>query len=134
MCKRSALQTGAELTISVFEDPGNDLLKNTPLVEEYNENFELLGQKLDKEPFLLGSTDIGNLSYYIPAIHPMVKTAENCALHTVEFLNFGKTDLAYKSMLDGMKAIGMTAVRVLTDTDFLKAVKKDFYENTKDLK
>ena len=27
--KGASLQTGAELTISVFEDPGNDLLKNT---------------------------------------------------------------------------------------------------------
>ena len=134
-CARgAALQTGAELTISVFEDPGNDLLKNNLLIKEYEENFESFGEKLDDEPFLLGSTDIGNLSYSIPVIHPMVKTAEEgCALHTVEFLNYGKTETAYHGMMVGMKAIAMTAVRILMDSEFFKNVKEDFIENTKRL-
>ena len=134
-CARgAALQTGAELSISVFEDPGNDLLKNSFLIKEYEENFESIGEKLDEEPFLLGSTDIGNLSYYIPVIHPMVKTAEEgCALHTVEFLNYGKTETAYHGMMVGMKSIAMTAVRILMDGQFLKNVKEDFIENTKRL-
>ncbi|MBE3138427.1 MAG: M20 family metallopeptidase [Actinobacteria bacterium] len=132
-CARgAALQTGAELSISVFEDPGNGLLKNSFLIKEYEENFESIGEKLDEEPFLLGSTDIGNLSYYIPVIHPMVKTAEEgCALHTVEFLNYGKTETAYHGMMVGMKSIAMTAVRILMDGQFLKNVKEDFLENTK---
>ncbi|MBE3037097.1 MAG: M20 family metallopeptidase [Candidatus Atribacteria bacterium] len=134
-CARgAALQTGAELTISVFEDPGNGLLKNSFLIKEYEENFESIGEKLDEEPFLLGSTDIGNLSYYVPVIHPMVKTAEEgCALHTVEFLNYGKTGTAYHGMMVGMKSIAMTAVRILMDGQFLKNVKEDFIENTKRL-
>ncbi len=38
---------------------------------------------MDHEPFLLGSSDIGNLSYEIPVLHPMVKTADDgLALHT----------------------------------------------------
>ncbi|MCL6086828.1 MAG: M20 family metallopeptidase [Actinobacteria bacterium] len=126
--KGASLQTGAELTISVFEDPGSDLLKNSYLNKEYEENFTSLGIKLDDDPFLLGSTDIGNLSYYMPAIHPMVKTAENCALHTVECLNYGKTGLAYNGMLAGMKSIGMTGIKVLIDSEFLKNIKKEFTE------
>ena len=134
-CARgAALQTGTELTISVFHDPVNDLLKNNYLVKEYEENFEATGEKLDEEPFLLGSSDIGDLSYYIPVIHPMVKTAEEGnALHTVEFLNYGKTETAYHGMMVGMKSIAMTAVRILMDGQFLKNVKKDFMENTKRL-
>ena len=134
-CARgAALQTGAELTISVFEDPGNDLLKNNFLIKEYEENFGSFGEKLDDEPFLLGSTDIGNLSYYIPVIHPMIKTAERgFALHSVDFLNYGKTETAYNGMMVGMKSIAMTAVRILMDGQFLKNVKEDFIENTKRL-
>ncbi|MCL5069495.1 MAG: M20 family metallopeptidase [Actinobacteria bacterium] len=135
-CARgAALQTGAQLTISVFEDSGNDLLKNSFLIKEYEENFESIGEKLDERPFLLGSTDTGNLSYHIPAIEPMVKTAEEgCALHTVEFLNYGKTETAYHGMMIGMKSIAMTAVRILMDADFLEDVKKDFLENAKKIK
>ena len=132
-CARgAALQTGTKLDISVFEDPGNDLLKNNYLVEEYEKNFKSLGQAMDKEPFLLGSTDIGNLSYFIPVIHPMVKTAEgDYSLHTEEFMEYGKTDFAYNGMIIGMKAVGMTGIRVLVDPEFLKNVKDEFEESTK---
>ena len=64
----------------------------------------------------------------MPAIHPMVKTAENCALHTVECLNYGTTELAYNGMLAGMKSIGMTGIKVLIDSEFLKNIKKEFNE------
>jgi amidohydrolase len=132
-CARgAALQTGTKLDISVFEDPGNDLLKNNCLVEEYEKNFNSLGQAIDKKPFLLGSTDIGNLSYFIPVIHPMVKTAEgDYSLHTEEFVKYGKTDFAYNGMIAGMKAVGMTGIRVLADPEFLKNVKDEFEESTK---
>jgi amidohydrolase len=132
-CARgAALQTGAELTISLFEDPGNDLLENSCLINDYEENFLSFGEKLDAEPFLFGSSDIGNLSYHIPVIHPMVKTSEgNIALHTVDFMNYGKSDIAYNGMLTGMKSIAMTGVRVLMDPEFLKNVKEEFIKKTK---
>lgn len=134
-CARgAALQTGAELIISVFEDPGNDLLKNTNLISEFEKNFESLGGKMDNEPFLLGSSDIGNLSYQLPVLHPMVKTAKDgLALHTVEFLNCGKTKVAHDGMILGMKAIALTGARVLLDKDFLNDIKKEFNESVKDL-
>jgi len=134
-CARgAALQTGAELTISVFEDPGNDLLKNSNMIEEYEKNFKALGGELDTEPFLLGSSDIGNLSYFMPAIHPMVKTSEkDFALHTEEFVDSGKSETAHEVMIMGMKAIAMTAVRVFTDKEFLDEVKAEFKESTKGL-
>ena len=132
-CARgAALQTGAELTISIFEDPGNDLLKNTNLISEFERNFESLGGKLDNEPFLLGSSDIGNLSYQVPVLHPMIKTAkEGCALHTEEFLKCGKTEMAYNGMVLGMKSIALTGVRLLLDPDFLIAVRNEFMESIK---
>jgi amidohydrolase len=134
-CARgAALQTGAELTISVFEDPGNDLLKNTKLVEEFERNFRLLGGEINSEPFLLGSSDIGNLSYEIPVIHPMVKTADDgLALHTEEFLKCGKTDIAYAGMMLGMKSMALTGARVMLDPEFLRAVKEEFKASIKGL-
>jgi amidohydrolase len=131
-CARgAALQTGAELTISVFEDPGQGLLKNTNLIAEYTRNFVSLGGKIDAEPFLLGSSDIGNLSYEMPVIHPMVKTAgDGLALHTEEFLKCGKTDIAYEGMMLGMKSMALTGARVMLEPDFLKAVKQEFEAST----
>jgi amidohydrolase len=134
-CARgAALGTGAELQISIFEDPGNDLLKNNCLISDFEENFKSLGETIDPEPFLLGSSDIGNLSYHLPVVHPMVRTAgDGCALHTEEFLQYGKTDTAYHGMITGMKALLRTGVRVLMDNKFLENIKAEFKEGTKGL-
>jgi amidohydrolase len=134
-CARGAsLQTGAELEISVFEDPGNDLLMNSHLIGEFERSLESLGETVDPEPFLLGSSDIGNLSYKMPALHPMVRTAdEGLALHTDEFLQCGKKKVAYRGMAIGMKAMAMTAVRVVMDTAFLRQVQDEFKADTKGL-
>jgi amidohydrolase len=134
-CARgAALQTGAELEILEFEEPGNDLLKNFALIDEFEENFSSLGATIDPEPFLLGSSDIGNLSYHIPVLHPMVQTAsEDSALHTDEFMKQGKSKTAYEGMFNGMKAIIMTGVRLFLDKVFLEDAKEQFREGTKGL-
>ena len=132
--KGSALQTGAKLKISSFEDPGSDLMPNSNLLEEYENNIISLGIKIETKPFSFGSSDIGNLGYFIPVIHPMVKTIDKgIGLHTQKAINYGKSELAYEGMLNGMKAIGMTGLRVLMDYDFLKKVKEEFNERKKNL-
>jgi amidohydrolase len=132
-CARgAALQTGTELEISEIEDPGSDLLMNDALIGEFEKNLLSLGEKIDPEPFLLGSSDIGNLSYKIPALHPMVKTApDDCALHTDKMVKYGKSDIAHHGMLAGLQALAMTGVRVLMDPAFLDKIKEDFKEKTK---
>jgi metal-dependent amidase/aminoacylase/carboxypeptidase family protein len=128
------MQTGAKLVTSVFEDPGNDLLKNSVLIGEFEENFASIGESIDPDPFLLGSSDIGNLSYHMPVLHPMVKTAaEGAALHTDEFKDQGKSDTAYSGMINGMKAVLMTAVRIFADPDFLQRAREEFQRDTKGL-
>jgi len=130
--KGAELQTGSKLEISIFEDPGNDLLRNENLISEFEKNFTEIGGKMDAEPFLLGSSDIGNLSYGLPVLHPMMQTAEkDNALHTDSILEFGKSDFAHNGMVMGMKAIVMTAVKTFIDDEFLSNVKKEFEEKTK---
>jgi hypothetical protein len=64
----------------------------------------------------------------------MVRTAgDGCALHTEEFLQYGKTDTAYHGMITGMKALLRTGVRVLMDNKFLENIKAEFKEGTKGL-
>ena len=134
-CARgAALQTGAELEITAFDDPCNNLLKNNILIAEYERNFISLGGEIDDRPFLLGSSDIGNLSYELPVIHPMVKTSgDGIALHTQEFLKCGKDDIAYDAMMLGMKSMALTGARVMLEPEFLRAVKEEFKASIKGL-
>lgn len=125
--KGAALAAGAELKTSIYEGPCKDLLSNSALIEEYTNNFISLGGYLNQDQMLLGSSDAGDLSYFIPVLHPMIKTAGSGAgLHTEEFLGYGKSSIAYKSMMLGMKAIALTAARAMLDKDFLDSVKADF--------
>ncbi len=125
--KGAALQAGAELKINVYEGPCKDLLNNVALIGEYADNFTSLGGHLNQDKMLLGSSDAGDLSYYIPVLHPMIKTAgSGASLHTEEFLGYGKSSAAYESMMLGMKAIALTAARAMLDKDFLDSVKTGF--------
>jgi amidohydrolase len=127
-CARgAAVQTGAKLKIERTGIGGNDLHQNELIIREFEDNFSSLGGKLDRGSFLLGSSDIGNLSYVIPLIHPVIKTAdEDYALHTVNFLNYGKTETAHDGMMTGMKALALTAARIMIDSDFMEAIKDEF--------
>ena len=55
------------------------------------------------------------------------------ALHTEEFLKCGKTDIAYKGMMLGMKSIALTGARVMLEPEFLKNVKEEFKASTSGL-
>jgi amidohydrolase len=125
--KGAALQAGAELKINIYEGPCKDLLSNSALIGEYENNFTSLGGHLNQDQVLLGSSDAGDLSYFLPVLHPMIKTAGTGAgLHTEEFLDYGKSSIAYKSMMLGMKAIALTAASAMLDKGFLDSVKAEF--------
>jgi len=132
-CARgAALQTGAKLKISKFEASGNNLLRNLNLCMEFEKNLINLGVEIDNEIFLFGSSDIGNLSFILPVLHPIVRTSEpGIALHTIEFRDCGKDEIAYNGMILGMKATALTAIRILLDNCYLKSIKKEFDESKK---
>jgi len=129
--KGSAIAAGAELKTNIYEGPCKDLLINSALIGEYANNFTSLGGSIYQAPMLLGSSDAGDLSYCIPVLHPMIKTAvTGTNLHTEEFLGYGKSSIAYNSMILGMKAIALTAAKVMLDKDFLDLVKAEFMSSS----
>jgi amidohydrolase len=74
-----------------------------------------------------GSTDMGNVSQAVPAIHPFVKIGDSSLTpHTREFLAAACTDTALRAMLDGAKMLAMTAVDMWTDPDLLRRVGEEF--------
>lgn len=64
----------------------------------------------------LGSSDIGNISTTLPAIHPFVAiTAADQSDHTPEFAAAAASERGRSVLLAAAKALGRTAVDVLTD-------------------
>jgi metal-dependent amidase/aminoacylase/carboxypeptidase family protein len=78
---------------------------------------------------VVGSTDMGNISYLVPSIHPMIKVAaDGVAIHTVEFAEWARSPDGDKAVLDGAKAMAMTIVDLWTSADLRQATTVAFAE------
>ncbi|WP_326673811.1 amidohydrolase [Streptomyces sp. NBC_01257] len=111
-----ALATGASVTIEPRGNEFADLRQDPAMSEIYASAVTALGRTLDEEPGLGGSTDMGNVSHVVPAIHPMIGYDTGGAhQHTVEFAAAGTTPAADLAILDGAVAMAWTAVELATD-------------------
>jgi amidohydrolase len=117
-----ASATGAELTADWGEVDYLDMNTCWPLAEAYKANAEALGREFfpwDKLPAsVAGSTDMGNVSWRVPSIHPMIAAAPpHCTIHNAEFAKWAGSDMGDRAALDGAKALAMTALDYLGDAD-----------------
>jgi amidohydrolase len=129
-----ALATGAELEIHPSGEDYSDLVSNQPLLDAYAENLARLGRRLAdpaEAPSISGSTDMGNVSKLVPAIHPMIAVSPpSVALHSAEFADWAASEAGKRAVIDGAMALAMTAVDVLSNPDLLRAVKAAFAADT----
>ena len=76
---------------------------------------------------VVGSTDMGNVSHLVPSIHPMIASAPTgTSIHTKQFAQFARSPLADKAVLDGAKAMAMTAIDFWTSPERRVAVAAEF--------
>jgi metal-dependent amidase/aminoacylase/carboxypeptidase family protein len=102
---------------------------NRALAGAYRTNIEGLGRKViePESRRSMGSTDMGNVSAIVPAIHPSITVAPpDIPIHTVEFREMAASKAGHKALLDSAKALAMTAVDVLTDADLRQRMKREF--------
>ena len=113
-----ALAAGAELEIVRDPVEYHDLVANAPLADAFRRNGAALGLRFgaveDLPESHAASTDFGNVSHLVPAIHPMIATVPpGTAFHTPAFAAHCAEPLAMRAMLDAAKALAMTALDVL---------------------
>ncbi len=102
---------------------------NRVLAEVYRANIEALGRSVVEMETRrsMGSTDMGNVSALVPAIHPTIAVAPlDVPIHTVEFREMAASEAGHKALLDSAKALAMTAVDVLTDADLRERMGEEF--------
>ncbi len=76
---------------------------------------------------LTGSTDLGNLSYRMPALHPMLAVSEaTVALHTKEFAAAAGSPTGDAAVRDGALGLALTAADYLGDATLRAAVHEEF--------
>jgi amidohydrolase len=105
-----------------------DMLDNGPLVTAYAANAERTGRH-PADPTaagtpVVGSTDMGNVSYVVPSIHPMIAVAPpHVSIHTPEFAAYARGDAGDRAVVDGAKALAMTVIDLWTDAGLLDAAR-----------
>jgi len=127
----AATACGCSMDHSWVPNPYADMIDNAPMVAAYVDNAAQLGRTvLDPATAgrrVMGSTDMGNISYLVPSIHPMIKVApEGVPIHTPEFASWAVGPEGDRAVIDGAKAMAMTVIDLWTATGLLERVREAF--------
>ena len=137
--KRAESLTGAKVRIE-SEPIYAERYPCLPICEDFKENMARVGvgMCLPDPKLLFGSSDIGNVSIKIPAIHDYLSITDDKTIqaHTVEYTAASGTPEANEVCLKGAKGLAMTGYDILSDPDFQKEIKEyhdkqipDFYKH-----
>jgi len=120
-CFESGAQaSGTRLELASPEPDTLDIIHSMPLCSAFQRNAEALGRVFiprDHPAYMrAGSTDMGNVSHYVPAIHPNLAAAPaDCVIHNAEFARWAGSEMGDQAAIDGAKALAMTAIDFFID-------------------
>ena len=115
IAEAAALATGCTVEFAKTGYEYEDILSEPTMVELFAANAENLGRKMarakDRPAASVGSTDMGNVSHVVPAIHPMIGMDTKGAVnHQPEFAAHTITEDGERAMRDGALAMAWTIV------------------------
>lgn len=128
-CARAAA-TGMAVTVEIERvGKGYGAIRNNPVLEKcMAENFRIAGETvLEKSGDSgLGSTDMGNVTEFLPGVHCLVKLKPGMEPHTSEFAQAcAKPDTA-RTIAAGAKAMGMTVIDLFANPDLVREARHCF--------
>lgn len=117
--------------------PYADMVTNNTLSASYAANAALLGRTVSDPRVgghrVVGSTDMGNVSHLVPSIHPMIASAPvGTSIHTLAFAKHSRDAMADRAVIDGAKAMAMTAIDFWTSAERQAAVASEFIATNPD--
>jgi len=128
-CARAgALAAGAEVKLTRGEKYYANMVPSTVLADLFEANLTALGREvqLPEPDERMGSTDMGNVSHVVPALHAYVAIApEEVAGHSPEFRAAAASPEGHAGLLDAAKALAMTAVDLFYNPELVDAAWKE---------
>ena len=108
-------------TLSIESKPAyREMRHDAELADAYQRNAEQLGRTFDDDgriEFRRFSSDIGNVSQLIPAIHPVLGIGTDAINHTQPFADATVSPAADQAILDGALALAWTAIDAAMDEE-----------------
>jgi len=123
--------TGAEANLNIGKAYA-ERYPNLTIGKTYKKYMEDQGEKVDyPDPNAkIGSSDIGNITLEMPAIHAYFKiTDKDIASHSMDFTNAVITEYAHESALKTSKALSCAGYEILTDEKLREEILKEYTEN-----
>jgi amidohydrolase len=123
---------GCEMQVDWSDVVYADMIDNRTIGERYRANAETLG-RIVRPPSpkgrVVGSTDMGNVSYEVPAIHPMIQVAPpGVAIHTPAFADFAGGPEGDRAVIDGAKALAFTVADLWLDRELVGLARAEWEE------
>ncbi|MFS0780265.1 amidohydrolase [Bacillus sp. 1P06AnD] len=131
--KGACTATGTTYEMETLGYHYSDMLLNEPGINVIRSAMKELNVPfMEDDGSMMGSSDIGNVSYECPAFHPMLATSDQYfALHTQEMVDVMKSEKAKEIIDRGARIIGYTMLNLMADPELMKQVKNDFLNHTK---
>ncbi|KAJ7504386.1 hypothetical protein B0H11DRAFT_514896 [Mycena galericulata] len=123
----AALATSCEIKIHLAA-PYLDLNQNQVLGQEFSDVVMKRYGMTTNATASSASTDFGNVSYALPALHPgyAIPTEPNGGNHTIGFTKAAASQQAHDATMIVAKGLAHTAFRALRDDDFFNRVQESF--------
>ncbi len=117
-----ALSSGCSVDVTWSRADYLDMNTNWPLARAFQANAESLGRTFfpyeKLPPGSAGSTDMGNVSHRVPAIHPMIASApQGVVIHNREFEKWAGSEMGDRACIDGAKSLAMTVLDYFASED-----------------
>ena len=118
---------GATYKISRYEPINLNMVTNGTLSVVFNNYYEELAGCKMKYKDSTASTDMGNVSHVVSAIHPWIGLdCPDLMLHSREFAERTLTAAGDAAIRNGAEALAMTGAEILSSPDLLAKIKAEF--------
>jgi len=121
---------GCEMQVEWIDPVYADMIDNAAIVERYQANALALGRTVrppSRSARVVGSTDMGNVSYTVPSIHPMIQVAPpGVPIHTPAFAGFAAGPEGDRAVIDGAKALAFTVADLWLDAGLVERARAEW--------
>lgn len=125
----AATAAGCTVEVETVGKTYAEVITNSVMADAYCNHMASLGLELSRggQGGIGGaSTDMGNISYTVPSIHPSFAIPTTAVNHTPGFTASAATPEAHQAMLRAAKALALTALDLYASDDLLSRAKQEF--------
>lgn len=123
---------GAQVEVERVGTSYEHFRNSEPLATRFARHIRRTGRVMKEPPAgsFLGSSDIGDVSGRVPAIHPFLAIMDaDGSDHTAPFAEAAASERGRQAMLDGAKALACLAVDTLTSAEVREEAWRFFHEH-----